>query len=61
LKGKYDFDLKWTVDGAPPQSDPNAPPGLFTAMQEQLGLKMEATKGPAEVLVIEKAEKPSAN
>lgn len=61
LKGKYDFELKWTVDGAPPQTDPNAPPGLFTAVQEQLGLKIEATRGPAEVLVIDHAEKPSAN
>ncbi|MGA8937616.1 MAG: TIGR03435 family protein [Acidobacteriaceae bacterium] len=61
LKGKYDFDLKWTVDGTPPQTDPNAPPGFFTAVQEQLGLKMKATKGPAEVLVIDHAERPSAN
>ncbi|MGA7159039.1 MAG: TIGR03435 family protein [Acidobacteriaceae bacterium] len=61
LKGKYDFELKWTMDGAPPQTDPNAPPGLFTAVQEQLGLKLEATKGMAEVLVIDHAEKPSAN
>ncbi len=60
LKGKFDFTLEWTVDGAV-NSDPKAPPGLFTAVQEQLGLKIEATKGPAEVLVIDHAERPSAN
>jgi len=60
LEGKYDFSLRWTVDesGA---SDPNAAPGLFTAVQEQLGLKLEAVKAPADVLVIDKVERPSAN
>jgi uncharacterized protein (TIGR03435 family) len=60
LKGKFDFTLEWTRDGVV-NSDPKAPPGLFTAVQEQLGLKMEPTKGPAEVLVIDRAERPSAN
>jgi uncharacterized protein (TIGR03435 family) len=60
LKGKFDFGLEWTVDGAV-NSDPKAPPGLFTAVQEQLGLKIDATKGPAEVLVVEHVERPSAN
>ena len=60
IKGKFDFVLQWTKDGAV-NSDPNAPPGLFTAVQEQLGLKIEPTKGPAEVLVIETVERPSAN
>jgi uncharacterized protein (TIGR03435 family) len=40
---------------------PNAPPGLYTAIQEQLGLKMEATKAPDDVIVIDHVEKPSAN
>ncbi|WP_158822916.1 TIGR03435 family protein [Granulicella sp. S156] len=60
LKGKFDFALEWTVDGSL-NNDPKAPPGLFTAIQEQLGLKVEGTRGPADVLVIEHAERPSAN
>jgi uncharacterized protein (TIGR03435 family) len=71
LQGRYDFTLLWTPDETqfggrggqvPPPADPaSAPPGLFTAIQEQLGLKLEATKAPVEVLVIDKLEKPSAN
>ncbi|HZL27817.1 MAG TPA: TIGR03435 family protein, partial [Acidobacteriaceae bacterium] len=45
----------------PPTDDAAAPPGLYTALQEQLGLKMEATKAMAPVMVIDKAEKPGAN
>ena len=44
----------------PPPTD-NPPANLFTAIQEQLGLKLEAVKAPADVMVIDKAEKPSAN
>jgi uncharacterized protein (TIGR03435 family) len=44
-----------------PAEDPNAPPSLSTAMQEQLGLKFEVTKAPADVFVIDHVEKPSAN
>ena len=69
LTDKYDFTLTWRPDplAAPP---PNAPPppadldsrsDLFTAVQEQLGLKLEATKTPVEVLVIERVQKPSEN
>lgn len=74
LKDKFDFTLKWTPDDAqfaqfrgampptPPAGDnPNAPPSLYTAVQEQLGLKIEATKAPDDVIVIEHVEKPSAN
>jgi uncharacterized protein (TIGR03435 family) len=43
-----------------PPSD-NSPPGLFTAIQEQLGLKLDAVKAPADVMVIDRAEKPSDN
>jgi len=71
LTGKYDFTLNWTPDETQytgmgihvPQavSNPNAPPELFTALQEQLGLKLEAHKTPAEVLVIDHVERPSEN
>lgn len=60
LKGKYDFNLRWaTDDGAATSSD--TPPGLFTAIQEQIGLKLEPVRAPADVLVIDKLEKPGAN
>ncbi len=71
LQGKYDFVLKWTPDetqfnqvGArvPPPLDPsNAPPGLFTAIQEQLGLRLSPAKASVDVLVIDHIEKPSDN
>jgi uncharacterized protein (TIGR03435 family) len=60
LSGRYDFTLKWTLDNSP-ITEPDAAPGIFTAVQEQLGLKLEATKGPTDVLVIEQVERPSAN
>ena len=65
LTGTYDFELMWTPDEPPPAGaplppwyDPNGPP-LVTAVQEQLGLKLEASTGPVEVLVIDRAERPS--
>ena len=74
LKDRYDFTLKWTPDDSqfqqfrgavpitPPKTDdPNAPPSLYTAIQEQIGLKIEATKAPDDVIVIDHVEKPSAN
>jgi len=60
LPGRYDFTLKWTYDVSR-ENDPGAPPSLYTAIKEQLGLRMDAVKGPAEVLVIDKAERPSEN
>jgi uncharacterized protein (TIGR03435 family) len=67
LKGRYDFDLQWAPDetqfgGELPAApaDAQAPP-FFTAIQEQLGLRLEATRGPAEALVVDHAEPPSAN
>jgi uncharacterized protein (TIGR03435 family) len=61
LTGTYDFNLHWApgTDGAPPP-DSNEP-GLFTALQEQLGLKLEPQKAPVEMLIIDRAEKPSPN
>jgi bla regulator protein BlaR1 len=68
LTGNWDFDLTFTPDQPaqpppgqdPPVIDPNLPP-LLTAMQEQLGLKLEPTKGLVEVLVVEHVERPSEN
>jgi uncharacterized protein (TIGR03435 family) len=66
LTGRYDITLKWTPDDAPTPMlngapDPSAPPNVFTAIQEQLGLKLESTKGPVPVLVIDHIEMPSEN
>jgi uncharacterized protein (TIGR03435 family) len=68
LKGRYDFTLKWAPDDSqfgghvPTASDdPSAPPSLFTALQEQVGLKLESTRTAVDVLVIDHVEKPSPN
>jgi len=58
LDGRYDFTLTWTPDSS--QTTDGAP-GIFTAAQEQLGLKIEATKGPAQVYIIDHIERPSEN
>jgi len=59
LTGGYKFTLKWTPDDSP---NPNPDlPELFTAIQEQLGLKLVPTKGPVEMLIIDHVEKPSKN
>jgi uncharacterized protein (TIGR03435 family) len=76
LSGRYDFTLTWTPDNLPPRApgtppdqpvtvnglsiDPNGP-SIFTAIQEQLGLKLESTRGPVDVLVIDRVEKPTAD
>ena len=67
LPERYDFSVKWSPDDSQfggrmklPQSE-NPLPGLFAAVKEQLGLKLEATKAPADVMVIDTVEKPSAN
>jgi uncharacterized protein (TIGR03435 family) len=69
LKDRYDFELKWTTrpPGAPP--DPNAPPAasalddvsIFTALEDQLGLKLEPQRAPLPVLVVDSAERPEPN
>jgi uncharacterized protein (TIGR03435 family) len=75
LTGKYDFKLQWSPEKdsatmftsaqnsqqrATPSVDSSLP-GIFTALQEQLGLKLESQKGPVQTLVIDHAEKPSDN
>jgi uncharacterized protein (TIGR03435 family) len=71
IVGRWDFTLNWTPDDSqfhgmgvkipPPTDNASAPPNLYTAIQEQIGLKLDATKAPAEVLVIDHVEKPSEN
>jgi uncharacterized protein (TIGR03435 family) len=71
LTDRFDFTLKYTPDASqlanlppalqPLADDPDAPPDLFTAVQQQLGLKIESTKAPVDVMVIDKIEKPSDN
>ena len=58
LTGNFDWDLQWTPEQFP-QTEPSESVSLFTAIQEQLGLKLESTKGPVDVLVIERVEHPS--
>jgi uncharacterized protein (TIGR03435 family) len=72
LTGNYDFKLDWTPDEnqqshvgppggeAPPPSSADGV-SIFAAVQEQLGLKLEATKGPVEILIVDRAEKASEN
>lgn len=60
LTGRYDIRLRYTYDEVH-VTDPNAPPGLFTAFQEQLGLKLEPLKAPIDVFVIDHVEKPTPN
>jgi uncharacterized protein (TIGR03435 family) len=66
LEGNYDFKLEWTPDLGPsaPDGKPvetSLGPSLFSALQQQLGLRLEATKGPMDVLVIDHVNRPSEN
>jgi uncharacterized protein (TIGR03435 family) len=72
LTGNYDFKLKWTPEraapgggepgsaGSPPAGEDTGP-GLFTALEEELGLKLESQKGSVEGLVVDHIERPSPN
>jgi uncharacterized protein (TIGR03435 family) len=72
LTGQYDIKLEFTPEdgagrgpgdgpdgGAPPPE--TSGPSIFTALQEQLGLKLESSKGPVEIIIIDRVEKPSEN
>ena len=61
LSGRYDFQLQYTFDESRAPTDGTASPSLFTAIQEQMGLKLDPVKAPMDVMVIDKVERPSAN
>lgn len=75
VQGRYDFTLEWTpasgefsptAFGLPPRAEPPRPvdpnrPSIFTALQEQLGLRLKSTKAPVEILTIDHVELPSEN
>lgn len=63
LAGKYDFTLKWTPDSGPADDPPtpDAGPALFTALQEELGLRLESKKTPVDIIVIDSAELPASD
>ena len=62
LPGIYNFKLRWTPENSKALIDGTAEwPSIFTAIQEQLGLRLHSQKAPVEVLVIDHVEKPSEN
>jgi uncharacterized protein (TIGR03435 family) len=72
LIGKYDFELKWSPDQASPNGafggtlmsvplTDGDHPNIFAALQEQLGLKLDSSKGPVDIVVVDLVERPSAN
>ncbi len=60
LAARYDFKMEWLPDDAPAGSATDGP-SIYTAIQEQLGLRLDAEKAPFDVLVIDHIERPSAN
>lgn len=72
LSGEFDFELNFTPDSGPCReagdseggavaADPSGLPSIYTAVQQQLGLKLESSRGPVEMLVLDRVEKPSEN
>jgi uncharacterized protein (TIGR03435 family) len=59
LSGTFTFTLEWAADLSQP--DPDQRPSIFTAVQEQLGLRLESEKGPVEVLIVDRVERPTQN
>jgi uncharacterized protein (TIGR03435 family) len=59
LAGRYSFSVHWTSDAT--GGDDTSGPSIFTALQEQLGLKLEPSTTPLSILVVDSAEKPSEN
>ena len=58
LSGNFDIDLSWSA-GLPADAVPGDPPSIFAALQDQLGLKLQSTTGPVDVLVIDHVEQPT--
>ena len=70
LKGQYDVTLKFTPENIPPAGGPPPPgfpavdpngPSIFTALQEQLGLKLDSQRAPVDVLVVDRTERAVEN
>jgi uncharacterized protein (TIGR03435 family) len=61
LEGDFDFDLKWTPDGPAGAGEESPSLSLVTAVQDQLGLKLNSRKGPVEILTVERMERPGGN
>jgi uncharacterized protein (TIGR03435 family) len=67
VKGKYDLTLEWTPDemeggGHQEAAAASSPgPSIYTALQEQLGLRLDSTKGPVDTIVVDHVEMPSDN
>jgi uncharacterized protein (TIGR03435 family) len=69
ISGEFDIDLEWSPDVVrPPNAGADAPtpvgsdgPSIFTALQEQLGLRLESSRGSVDVIVVDRAERPSEN
>jgi uncharacterized protein (TIGR03435 family) len=61
LSGMFDVSLTWAADAIGTNPSPADAPSIFAAIQEQLGLKLEPTKAPMEVIVIDSAERPQAD
>jgi uncharacterized protein (TIGR03435 family) len=72
LSGEYDVQLDFTPDSGPCRvaadsqggsaaADPSGLPSIYTAVQQQLGLKLEPAKGPVEFLIVDRVERPSGN
>ncbi|HEY1741570.1 MAG TPA: TIGR03435 family protein [Granulicella sp.] len=65
IPGRFDVTLRWTPDQGPAKLNgepiPDPPPSIFTAIQEQWGLKLDSQKGPVQVLVVDHVETPTAN
>jgi uncharacterized protein (TIGR03435 family) len=67
MTGRYAIELRWSPDfppaipGAPDQQPESGGASIFTALQEQLGLRLVASRGMVEVLVVDHVEKPTGN